>query len=750
MTPPANTASATLSLGEVSVDTFSKVGAPLRHASALTRLGEATHDRGPLDAALREVGLVLDDDPRNAEAWVALGRVKLVLHHAGFPAKEGPYHRLGMTYLAGATEAFVRALQADPADSIAATLLSQSVLERRADNPTAPLAVLRRAATISPWPATLIALARVEHQAGEDSAAASSYRRYLVEGGDPGVGSLELSRTLFGRQEAARAESLYYRAASFAADSAVRGGIRSDLAWIATPAELASYDSVKATGVPAWLRRFWGHRDAREGRREGERLAEHYRRLAYAFAHFRTAAETGRGAANLSWGNDPDARLREASVTKLGVKDGQEAAWSLDRRPSSGFTDAVRAAGDTGQGSFFVPAASSTLLPAYHPDQNLLDDRGVIYIRYGPPDQRATYNGPNVPPNESWSYSTASGPLMFHFVGTVAPTRLQAHLLYFAPLYASRGTLDPRYNQLAFQLEHGGNGADQRLFTEEQQRNLEAVRIGTTSDAFPLRFKHGLEATVQAYGLARLPRIGAGILLTFAVRVRHVEEMDNGWAAEAIYPLRFHIVLEGLETGGITERDSLRKFVSPHGLTDDTYLTGQAVVGAPPGRYAVHVVISDLRGQDGASLAADTVSVPAPGQTGVTLSDVVLGYSGSSQAAAVGSDLVPLNPLGTVPSGTDLSIYYQVGGARAGERLHTQVEIHRRYDARAKDRVTVGFDDDANGDSVAHERTLSLSHLRPGAYDLVLTVRGEAGETVTRTRMLNVVDSGGNKGRQAE
>jgi hypothetical protein len=46
------------------------------------------------------------------------------------------------------------------------------------------------------------------------------------------------------------------------------------------------------------------------------------------------------------------------------------------------------------------------------------DDRGVIYLRHGEPDQRASYPSDlsRVQPNQSWLYRRADGDVVFHFV----------------------------------------------------------------------------------------------------------------------------------------------------------------------------------------------------------------------------------------------------------------------------------------------------------------------------------------------
>ena len=434
-------------------------------------------------------------------------------------------------------------------------------------------------------------------------------------------------------------------------------------------------------------------------------------------------------------GNDPLGRMRDMS----GVID-QNAATS-----GNGYQFKQRLATQTqtmvgldGPGAVYTAANSQTMISPYNSDQNLLDDRGLIYVRYGTPDQRATYNGAGVAPNESWKYLTPSGELIFHFVGPVAPTRLQAHLLYSPDLYASRGSLDPRYDQLAFQLRNGGNSIQSDLLEEERQRNIEAVDIGTTTDAFPLRFANRLTATVQAYGLGNLPGAGTGAVVTFAVRAEHLAPMEHAPVAGTVYPLHFRIIADRLSDSRVTEQDTVRNFVTPAGLKADQYLTGQSVLPLPPGLYLVNVVVGDGTGRDGVALTADTVVVPSLAGSHLSVSDVVLGFGGATQQLSLGADRVPLDPLGAVPAGSDVTVYYQTGGLVAGQRYHTELEVHRRYNPGSRDRVKVAFDDKASSSSASYNRTISLGSLSSGAYEVQLTVKAPGGAEVVRRRMLNV------------
>src|SRR5207247_10731475 len=135
---------------------------------------------------------------------------------------------------------------------------------------------------------------------------------------------------------------------------------REDLAWVAARGGLAAFDALgSAAARAAWLAAFWERRDAAEAREPGERLAEHYRRWFYAERNFRLVS-----------------RHRHYDVTER-----------------------------------------------FRSDQTELDDRGIIYLRHGPPDRRATYVAPDSgEPNETWLYHRPppEGDLLFRFVARKA------------------------------------------------------------------------------------------------------------------------------------------------------------------------------------------------------------------------------------------------------------------------------------------------------------------------------------------
>src|SRR4029077_19482623 len=234
---------------------------------------------------------------------------------------------------------------------------------------------------------------------------------------------------------------------------------RNDFSWIATPQELASFDSLPTTATRAsWLREFWAKRDVADVRKPGERLAEHYRRWFYAIRTF----------------------------------------------------------------GLVSPHRHYDFTEVYRSTQDQVDDRGVIYMRLGPPDQSRTFAASGVPaasgvePNESWLYRRPDGDLVFHFVsrGDVQDFKLVESLtdaLSFndrqrlqlgadtsglvRSLFGSRSTFGPMYERVGSTLTSNVLP----VIAEDRQRGTYSIGVGTTTDDYRQRFDRPLDPVVEGY-----------------------------------------------------------------------------------------------------------------------------------------------------------------------------------------------------------------------------------------------------------
>ncbi|MBA3760542.1 MAG: hypothetical protein H0X07_08405, partial [Gemmatimonadales bacterium] len=620
----------------------------------------------------------------------------------------------------------------------AAARLASSVL-RESVHPQLKEALvpLRRAARGPGAGDSTIQLAHglIEREVGDGSSALAAFDRFLQLGGDSAVGLLERARTLSVLARPGEAQAAYLAAAGRARSVAAVAHLRSDLAWIATRGELAQFDATPAAGRVAWLKTFWAQKDAEDGRAPGERLAEHFRRVFYVMRHFQLVSEKQQRA-TLSMIRSPLLATRSptiedglrAMIKKLAVatsgKNAADPQVQLDRLGAP--TDELS--------ELHAKLNDQTLLRAYRSDQNVVDDRGVIYVRHGEPAKRASYAGSDSDANESWLYPTDTGPRIFHFVGLATPTTLVEQLPLNPELLASRGGLDLRYERMA--VDAGKYRLSPTLLEQDRSLGREAIAAATTTDTYPLRFDRDLTPVVQARGV----REGLGgegqILVVFAVKGARLPSRRAAADSRIVYPVRLRIIALGQETDTVYRMDTTRMFVTGKRLGGNEFLTGQAKLPVPAGNYQVRIVVGDERMQVGAAISLGSLTVPDLDAGELAMSEPVLGRAGSGQLWISPSDTVPLNPLNTYPVGSRVEVYYQVGGMEPGRSYETTIEVRRHGKG---DRVSAEFTEEDLGPKIARFRTIALGKLPAGEYVLTVTMKEVGGSaSVTRRSSLNV------------
>jgi hypothetical protein len=181
-----------------------------------------------------------------------------------------------------------------------------------------------------------------------------------------------------------------------------------DVVWmIASPAEVRAQDALPPGERRHFFERFWATRDPNLLTPGNERIAEHFRRFAYARHHFRLLHPL----------NLYQRSLRYRALIAATQRDFLEARAKRQADPYPG-TESDRL------------LAASRLLPDVRPGEATssalagLDARGLIYIRHGPPDGllRGYFDPLNqVGPAESpldvegWLYHTPQGNLSIGF-----------------------------------------------------------------------------------------------------------------------------------------------------------------------------------------------------------------------------------------------------------------------------------------------------------------------------------------------
>ncbi|MEP7324652.1 MAG: GWxTD domain-containing protein [Gemmatimonadota bacterium] len=243
------------------------------------------------DDAGSEFEWAIDLQPEWPYPWLGLGFTEQGDADSTYGVRTRLRAVFGRDPLTLASNALIHSVATDstfvPALTALVNVSSRQMLNARPDE---VLEILRRAAGTPAGQSLefLLARGRMERDLGYDDSAAVAFQKYLDKGGSHDLGTFELARSLLagGHLEA---QKLYYEAAG-SRDSFVIANLRRDVALIAGDSGVARFDSAGQKGRVEFLARFWTQRDRYDLRQDGERLAEHYRRLYFARQHFRRIA----------------------------------------------------------------------------------------------------------------------------------------------------------------------------------------------------------------------------------------------------------------------------------------------------------------------------------------------------------------------------------------------------------------------------------------------------------------------------
>jgi len=670
------------------------------------RIGEVTRSSKHYDDAAGEFEWASDLRPDWPTPWYWLGRAELAIGESRIIVLENVREVLGVDALSKAARAFARAAAVDPSYSRALVDLATTALRQRiAPRLDVAQRALRLAATTAAGrePEVLLARGRVELELDARDSALVAFRAYVAAGGDSGIGGLEVARTLALLRLPDSAVAEYFTALRAPASPGARALFRKDIAWIATPEELAEFDRLPADSAGRWLRRFWGERDVEDARRPGERLVEQFRRYAYARANFRLST-----------------RHRHYDITDV-------------------YRDST---------------------------QQEFDDRGVIYLRHGEPDDRARYSRPGVEPNETWAYRRPppDSDLVFHFVasGHVQDFKLVESLLdlygfstavilqsrqdvptaLLEELLASRANISDIYQRLAYQ----GNVGRGPLLAEERRRGRHAIATGTTTDSYALRFEHDLHPVISSFVLADSERQPVlHVVFALPATALHAYPAPGGVG----FPFEFRLVIYDSAYRRVGGLDTLRVFRSPTELPEGSFLTEHLEARVPPGNFRFHFVVEELQADAGALVSAEPVAVPQT-DAGFSASDLVLGLQGSGLVLRRPGGDIPLNPLDRFPRDGTAEVYYELYGLPQGATVATRVSVQpeggrsffqRIFGGGRGAKLEYGTVTDAAGRTRVRQRIV-LAGLSPGRYVLTLElVDGATHQRLTRRRSFEITKS---------
>lgn len=704
----------------------------LRYGWALNRLGELSDSAPPLiDALLQfyEAGVRRSKWPY---APFGLGATKLALDDIGAGEVRSAHQVAGAGWRFGAADAFLTAVQRDTNYITAAVELGLTVMRTPTWIRLDPVvtALSRAARSGRAGNDIWLVLGRLERQVDSQQAALRAFDAYVsLPGADVSMGQLERARTLFALGQPREGEQAYYLGAQDASAEA-RAMYRKDLGWIADSAELVTFDSTASDRLGGFLGRFWRDRETVSGRAPGSRIAEHYRR----------------------WG------IAERRYKLQPVFHQQ---WDFGA--------------------------------VYRTAQTEVDDRGVVFIRHGEPDDRASFAADGVPPNESWVYHRPGQDLILHFSQSLTSSgwrlidglgQLGSSPCQVPALLDSRAALDPMYQRMAdaargdslnlamaarsgdrqavrfFEacipgrlsraqtvaavIAAGASGASLHYFdTHSQDEERLAARrnilASTTTDSDPLRFRTQIQPIVQAYGVGG-PRPGVGrLLIVWDIRGADHPRADTiPGVSGVVYSVRIRANVTDSTGKLVVGVDSVKRYHVGAGLLpENAHLNQLLSVDVPAGTYRIQLSVADTIGDKGALRVLG--GIPVPAFTGPPeMSDLVLGLEGSTLLWNRGGTPFPLNPRNIWTTRESMEVGFELAGLPAGTSYKVRIGIaDLGADSTRPAKASVEFENQASGARELIAQSLGLGALKPGRYLLTATVTSPAG-VLRRERRITI------------
>lgn len=375
-----------------------------------------------------------------------------------------------------------------------------------------------------------------------------------------------------------------------------------------------------------------------------------------------------------------------------------------------------------------------------------VDDRGLMYIRHGEPDDRVELTTLGVEPNESWRYDRAEGDLIIHFVARHDPEvfRLVESLLDVGEtveasspatrdlvsrsqevLLRSREQISPLYRR-----ERRATPDRRSFLLAERAMSRQSLRAATTTDSYHDRFSHRLPARVD-FGAFGLDSTGARLYVAFAVPF---VPLRAAWLGEGIeYPLR--VRLSGFSEAGdrLVTLDTVARPLT-HEILGERWLAGTLSVPIPPGRMRLRIAFQD-GDSVGTLLPIRSFEVLPTGK--LEMSDLVVGVQSQPwQARLEDGERVAMAPLGFIQRSQRAELAYEVT-VPPGAALQTQLTVIRADDRAgvvSNERLTppVGL----GRQLVRH--VLDIHKLKPGLYRIEVTVTDGLGGRARRSREFEV------------
>jgi len=640
---------------------------------------EACRDAAAFERALDLLDPLLYRRNAPGEAWYLAGRAKLGLAELEAVPRWRDHQRPGTGYAQGARRALTEALRRDPAHAPAAALLAELRTRTRGGAGSASdLAAIRGAGAA----------------ATADTAYWLRRARSELEWNEPDSALAAVDRFVAVGGDSALADAERARAlftlgriedgavAWFTglerAAGTVLAAYRADLAWVARDAELAAFDSLPPGLRLAWARGFWERRALADFRTVPERIAEHFIRIRQALDAFRLT--------------DPRRDFNSA-----------------------------------------MPFRSA---------QDLVDDRGVIWVRHGPPDEVIeTAAGPGVGCGYvSWVYHHgADAGLSAHFRSYFS---LAA---YRSPFQFCSGRRDYRlvpggvwidhhawwmagrdslYAEWVAAMDGGRRVAASRLAGRVAAEEAARLELAVTTDGQPHRYGHDLGAVVRAYALGDPARL----LIAFGVPAARLEPVAHGGGA--VFALRLRLAALPARGFPVT-LDTTLLYDAGRALLPDHWVLGLLELPVAPGAWEVRSLLTDQRPDAGTTGWQSGLVVPTPGVPSV--SALVLGTSASELQWESPAGAFPLSPLNSYRRDGEVALFVEATALAGAASAEVRMQV-RPADRPDRTVLELRSEEPVTGGRIRLLRSIGLERLAAGAYLLQVEVRVPGGVVATRAQ----------------
>ncbi|MDZ4259619.1 MAG: hypothetical protein U0994_13380, partial [Gemmatimonadales bacterium] len=399
-----------------------------------------------------------------------------------------------------------------------------------------------------------------------------------------------------------------------------------------------------------------------------------------------------------------------------------------------------------------VILGSNSPFLSYRSSQDFLDDRGVVYVRHGAPEQRkATIGGVAM---EIWRYQRPAGDIVLSFkevdfdgqagASVLVPTLLTEDPYFRDQLCAVDVTLCPIYRgkyglpgEIAAMRQEARRLSSGVQLAHSRTKGLEAIQTATETDDFVRPVERPLSPLIQIYGLTHLTSDGPRLVAAFAIPG---EELTATRPSDAngryIYPVTIRLDAVRRSDGVRFGVDTLRHFATTAPVAKGAFLVGSVELPVAPGEWTVSLTLTT---HDGRLAVANLGRIRAPAVGGVVLSDLVFGKVGGGAEWSSGRSRVSLNPLNTFTERGEAAVYVQVRGIARDASYRAVFEF---FDGNNSDdatpKLTLSFTEQSPGGIQELQRTLGLGQLTPGGYRVRLTVSADGG-TATSEGWLRVV-----------